>query len=299
MQPRLKDIEIIKPDVLVLGPGDYQCLLPLGVCLFLDNKKYLNNVNYYIGVDSGAILSLLLIVGFNPVEASIKMLNFNPLNQEFDPSNFIFKHGLVDQEYIIIFLNKIIRNKLGFIPNLKQLYNISKKEVTFVVSRIDSGVEYINYQNYPEMSCVTAAVMSYCKPMIFTKMRYNQVEYTGGILDDPYPLNYFNDDKRKILGIFASPKHHSKYKILQYVNSILNKPIMSIFNLVSQNAGDNCSSIFISSDKIDLLTNATSLDDKFQILYSGFKTGQKYYSDRYEIYENVEIDYTDQEDNFI
>jgi len=269
------------PEVLVLGPSDYQCLLQLGVCLYLDQQKYFSNINYYIGVDSGAILSLLLNIGLSPVEIGIELLKFNPLMQDFDFSNLYLKHGVLGQEEIIKFLNNIVKNKFGYVPNLQQLYNITKKELCLVASQINSDIKYVTYKSDPRLSCVNAAVLSYSRPLIFAKMKYLNHEYIGGMLDDPYPVNYFNDGKRQILGIFASPKHHSTNKLLEYLNDIILRPILNIFKLVSENSGENCNHIYISSDKIDLLYTAINLSDKYQIIFNGITSAEKYYLDKY------------------
>ena len=268
------------PEVLVLGPGDYQCLLQLGVCLYLDHREYLNNIHYYIGVDSGAILSLLLNIGLKPVEIVIELLKFEPLQQDFNPSNLIFKHGMLGQEDIIYFLNDIVKHKLGYVPTLEQLYNITRKEVCFVASQKNGEAKYVTYKNEPKLSCVNAAVMAYSKPLIFARIKFRNDEYIGGILDDPYPVNYYNDGNRRILGIFASPKYHSNNKLLEYLNDIVLRPILHIFKLVAENSGENCDHIYISSDKIDLLYSAVNLSDKYQIIYNGISSGEKFYIDK-------------------
>ena len=54
-----------KPDIIVLGPGGSKGYIQLGALLRLELDNLLSNVVQYVGCSVGAIISLLMVVGYS------------------------------------------------------------------------------------------------------------------------------------------------------------------------------------------------------------------------------------------
>lgn len=275
-------LNLDKPNVLVIGQGDYHCLMPLGICLFLHKRDYLCNIKYYVGSDAGAILTLLLSMGFTPTDVAINLIKFAPLTQDFNPTNIITNHGLLGSDYIIKYLcNIITEKKWARIPTLKQLYENTGNELCLIGYEIGKGKICMNYKTYPDMPCTIAATIAYIRPYIFCKIRYKGLDYMGGLISDPYPIEYYDDGKREILGIFTHNNYKNDGKALSYFSSMITAPIQTLYKHIVGESGGNCSHIEAVSDKIDIIGVPITKNERYEIINKGWKIAQGYYQNLY------------------
>ena len=55
-------------DTLILSGNSTNAIVTLGALQYLSDKDFLKTVKNYLGTSSGAILSLLLLIGYQPIE---------------------------------------------------------------------------------------------------------------------------------------------------------------------------------------------------------------------------------------
>lgn len=268
-----------KPDVLVLGPGDYRCLLQYGLCMYLIKRNYLDRVTKYAACDNGALLALLLNMDIPLSEIGNILVRFEPLNPDFNLSNFINYHGLLDGQHISKYISSIVQKKYGKILSLKQLFETTGKELTVVSYLINEhNTIYINHESFPNMSCVTAVLLSYMRPLMFSKIKYKDQLYTGGLIGDPYPIKYYDDGILNIVGIYARQAHGNGDNPMNYITTIIEAPINSVYKLMIDITGDNCKNIEIISNNVDILGVSITKNEKFKIINNGWMTGKNFYN---------------------
>jgi len=152
------------------------------------------------GVSVGALLSLLVVIGFSVhelVEFSISLLNESFVN--IDPL-ILLKGGLsVDNgDKLRAFLISLMEKK-GFsaLTTLSQLYIATRICLETVVTNLTTAsVIYINSENYPELPVITAVMASMSLPLIFPPVKgtNGHLWADGGIMEN-FPIRKYAYDK--------------------------------------------------------------------------------------------------------
>jgi predicted acylesterase/phospholipase RssA len=202
-------------ETLILSGGGIKGLSTLGCLQYLFDNKLIENENIknYIGTSIGSIICLLIIIGYIPIEIVVYLCTNNIL-ENFKPnsiSDIIHGNGLYNFDNVKTVCEKMILSKMSFIPTLKELKDIFDKEFIICTYNLTKHKrEYINYINYPNMSCLDAVRMSSNIPFIFNDFLYNENEYIDGGIIDNFPISVLNDKKfenKKAIGIYL---HYSK-----------------------------------------------------------------------------------------
>ena len=193
------------PRVLALGYGGEKGLLILAFLAAVGDSELLDYVDTYTGVSVGAIIALLIICGYSSREIigeSTRLDLFKNL-ASFDIQATLDKGGFISTEPIRQRLSQLIVDKFGSVPTLHGLYLSTGKSynaVTFDVTNMVSVI--MGPFNYPNVSCVDAAMFSMNIPFIFYRLVYEGKTYVDGALANPYPIDYFDDGHTDILGIY-------------------------------------------------------------------------------------------------
>jgi predicted acylesterase/phospholipase RssA len=138
--------------------------------------------------------------------------------------NLITNIGLVDNNKILNIFSSLIEKKLGFIPTLKELYEMTEKTLTIVSFNYTTFLlEYINYKTHPNLSCAVAATSSCLVPFLFTPIDINEQKYIDGGVAEPFPINYCKKNHTgKTLGIvILNPAEEDKYTLINYIMSLI------------------------------------------------------------------------------
>ena len=194
------------PDVLVLGPGGIKGTLQLGSLFVLQKEGFLNNIHTYAGVSVGAIISLLIIVGYT-IKEIIAITTDTDILQDIENFNILRasnNSGMISSDPIRRKLMSLVTNKIGLVPNLYQLYKDTSLSLVTVSHNITTDEpDYFDPFTRPNMSCVDAVMLSINIPIVFYRLVYDNNVYVDGALGNPYPINYFdNTGLYNILGIY-------------------------------------------------------------------------------------------------
>ena len=153
-------------DTLVISGGSNKGLLTLGAIQCALDNFIISKVENYIGTSSGSIISYMLCIGYTPVELLVYLCTnqiFESL-QEYNFINLAQGKGACSFNSLQEKLEKLTIEKIGFLPTLndiKQKYNKTLICVTY--NYTEKVSEYLSWENYPHLPCLTALRMS-CVP---------------------------------------------------------------------------------------------------------------------------------------
>ena len=198
------------PRVLVIGPGAIKGLKILGFLSPIEDSGLLEYVDTYCGVSVGSIISLLIVAGY-PIREIVKEAATFDIFRDMESisiTNIITNRGLISTEGVRNKLINLVIAKLGVVPTLHGLYmQTGKSLVTVTLNATDEKCVIMNPFTHPQISCVDAVLFSMNIPFIFYQLIYQGKTYVDGALANPYPVDYFDDEKTKILGIYIKTLH--------------------------------------------------------------------------------------------
>lgn len=272
------------PRVLVIGPGGVKGLKVLGFLAPLEDSGLLNFVDTYCGVSVGAIISLLIISGYQIRELISEGTNLD-LFKEIHNFNFqtsMENKGLLSNEPMKKHLSQLILDKFGNIPTLHNLYmRTGKAFITVTLNATDEECVMMTPFTHPSMSCVDATMFSMNIPFIFYQLIYKHKIYVDGALANPYPIDFFDDGKTNILGVYMKTIHkkdlHSEsLPISTYCLKIFHSLMDHRRNHIIQLSSNLCKHVCLECDNVDTTGSSLDIDEKVQMLVDGFNRGKKF-----------------------
>lgn len=207
---------------LVLCGNSTNAFISLGALQYLYEHGVLKSIKKYYATSSGTIISLLLIIGYSPLEiicvlcykkvfSTIGVLNL---------ANIFVGKTLSSFKPIHDFLDFLIIEKIGYIPTMVQLCDCFDVEFTLTTYNItDAKREYITSKTHPDILITCAIEMSCSFPLIFEPCSCNEKLYVDGGFVDNFPLSC-TDSRDICLGVYTlNPvsKHDGKEVIVDFI----------------------------------------------------------------------------------
>lgn len=278
-------------DTIVLAGGGTKGIIELGVLHYYYEKNACNDVKIYSGVSIGAVINLLLICGYTPLD----IFNYVSLQDAFfdrndlqSVKNIISELGLLSMENFQKKVEDLVREKLGEIPTLKELYDKTGKTLIVTVSNVTSmKPEYFSYKTHPFMDCVRVVIMSCNLPFIFKQISYGGNLYVDGGLQDNFPVEYTlnfvkelefkNESKTLAIVISGSDTSLSEKTFPGYVYRLIFMPINTITELRSKINDKDVTVINIKWDGPSITQISEVPENKQLEMFSlGFQETEKY-----------------------
>ena len=216
---------------IILSSGSSKGYVHLGALyyLFTIYPKLFNytSMKLFAGSSIGSVISLLLSIGMKPIEIYSKFVKINmEISIEKVPNTF----GMLKTD-IFSNIEKIMISKYGFIPTLKQLYDITGKIFICTAYNLSKHKgEYFDYLSFPDLSSIKAIEMSCNIPLLFGKMEYNGNLYIDGAFFDKCPIKYVYDtfgNGENTLSIIFNPISPSIKNLSDYIYQVLTIPLHS------------------------------------------------------------------------
>lgn len=256
----------MKYDTLILSGNSTNAVVTLGALQYLYDNGFVKNIKNYVGVSSGSILSTLLLIGYQPLELLTyvcvekifkKMIQFNISNM------LLLRKPLMTFEPIKDILELLIIDKMGFIPTMKLIEELSGKKIIFTTYNLtDDKKEYVTAGEYPDLSIVDAIRMSSTFPLIFEPFNYGDKLYLDGGLFNNFPIEYGeNLSKTKCLGIITN---NSQKKYSDEMSSI--DYILKLFQIFKDS---------VTHDKICRTSKCDVISLKFDNNFFKFESDNK------------------------
>lgn len=191
---------------LVLSGNSTNSVVSLGALQYIYEMEYLKDIQTYVAVSSGTIISVMLSIGYTPIEI-ISYICFEQAYKSM-PSFNLLKTLLTGQSSMNFSpirdrLTQMIKNQISCIPTLKELYIKTQKNVVFTVYNLTHHKrEYISHTTNPDLSVIDAIHMSCNFPIIFEPFEFENSLYIDGGLSDNFPIEFaVNEFESPTLGI--------------------------------------------------------------------------------------------------
>lgn len=293
------------PRVLVIGPGGTKGLKALGFLSPIEDYGLLQYADTYCGVSVGAIISLLIVAGYQirEIVGEVATLDIFKDMETLTVKSIIDHRGFLSNEPVRKRLTQLLLNKFGIVPTLRGLYmQTGKAYIAVTLNATDEECEMMGPFTHPNVSCVDATMFSMNIPFVFYQLIYQGKTYVDGALANPYPVDYFDDGNTNILGIYMKTTHNKpvtptlistidqRNPILQRIEEPLNtslpigaysfKIVHSLMDQrryhIIQQASSCCKHICLETQTLDIVGYGITKEDKAHMLVEGFNEGKAF-----------------------
>jgi len=266
--------------ILVLSGGGVKGLAHLGALHVLCEHNIFYNINTYAGSSIGGLISALLIIGYLPKELYdfFNGINLKKL-ESLELSNLLNLFGLDDGKKMELVIKKlIIAKNIDPYITLSDLYKMTNK--TLIITTVclnDKKVYYFSHMTKPELPLIIALRMTISIPIYFVPVKYqNQLFIDGGCLDN-YPIQLFDNQLEKVIGINLS---EVKDKIDNFDN--IENYLLNVIDCLIQGITSNSTrgyekyTIPVKVDNISVINFSIDHTIKEKLFNDGYKVMLEY-----------------------
>lgn len=244
------------------------------------------NVKVMIGTSAGFILCVCEILGLDEMQIcdlccgiEIDQMIMKAM-LDFDIVSFVEKKYICDNKQLLAKCDQLfIDFNNGEIPTLLDVYNKYHKELVCVTYNLtQSKVEYLNYENAPDLLITHAMTMTACLPIIFSPFEYKGCLYVDGGIVSNYSIEHvqFYPDKHFLSFYLEDNIDFETDSFLQYVGKFLWKIVCKDRQKAENNKLSNVQCVKIPIDR--KTNNSVIKIQKYQYL-ENFWNGYKYIQD--------------------
>ena len=271
-------------DTLVLSGGSIKGLITLGALQYCYDNNMLQNVKTYIGTSSGSMCCYLLAIGYTPIEIMVYICT-NQILEKISNLNLV---GLLQGNGACSFtpvhehLEKMTIQKIGFLPTLNDIKEKFDKTLVFATHNLTQNMtEYLSWENYPHIPCLTAIRMSANLPFIFEMFRYGHSLYIDGGISDNLPIEISENYGEKICAIYLNNHVRqidlsTEIGLLNYLYTLLFISMNKILELKKKIVSDKVTFIEIEDNTkvsaVDFNLNTSTRMDMFSHGYTSVVT---------------------------
>ncbi len=241
-----RDVEIWKPQVLILPPGGEKGFLELGALSYFEEVNLIDDVHTVVGCSVGSIIGLLLVAGYTSVEILSEAVDTNLFHDidSINLSDIKDNFGLLSNTNVKNKLEILLRKKFGLVPTLNQLYAFTGIRFCVTTFNLSQGKPvYLTAESEPDLSCVDAVMLSSNIPFLFHRLKYKGSTYIDGAFGNPYPVDVYDDGNNNILGMYICsdderiPKDGGNW---WYINMVIHSPMHEIRRLIKERSSQKC-----------------------------------------------------------
>lgn len=290
-----------KPEICVLGPGGMKGFLIIGALIKLFKTGYLDEVHTFIGCSVGVIISALLASGYKPEEIAEDALQVDIFHDSIELTLSDFKNnvGIISNRDIKKLLSDKIIARFGKIVTLKELYDITGITLVSVTLNLTTDTtEYLSWETEPNISVVDAALLSINIPLLFYKLEYKGNIYIDGAFGNPYPVDYLDNGKRKILGISITSRVPNTIDPvatdnMRYIYKVAHASITQLKKKIDASCSSQCRHLTLHSPCMDTTGISFTHDTKLRLLTIGYESAKRF------LFSTSEISIITEEDKYI
>lgn len=184
-------------DAIVIGGGGLKGLAFLGAIQFFAENDLFKNVKTFAGTSAGALICLLLVLGYSPTEQlqmnlETSFLKMKPLNEILSSSS------LLDFSLLIQKLDEVCRNKMNKSPTFQELFEYSGKSLRVVAFNVSKNSQHLfSEKETPDVLVVDAVRFSCSLPLVFEPQisDWGDLFFDGGLINN-LPVDVVLDSDR-------------------------------------------------------------------------------------------------------
>ncbi|NEW06891.1 patatin-like phospholipase family protein [Paenibacillus sp. SYP-B3998] len=209
---------------LVFEGGGVKGIAYIGALEVLDEEGILSNITRVGGTSAGAIISVLVGLGYSTKEIRdiVSNLDFRTFLDEswglvFETERLIHQFGWYKGDYFRQWIADLVKNKTGNseatfkdVDDLKKERNL--RDLYFIGTNLSTRYEEVfSFEHTPRMCIADAVRISMSIPLFFAAKRSDRgdVYVDGGVLDN-YPVKLF-DRKKYVDQYFLIPDYYEKH----------------------------------------------------------------------------------------
>jgi|688.fasta_scaffold07294_13 predicted acylesterase/phospholipase RssA len=264
-------------DTLVLAGGSTKSLVTLGALQYVYDNYLHRNIKYYIGTSSGAMICYLLIIGYTPIEIIVYICTEQLLEkmQNFNVFSLVQGRGACSFNVIQEQIEKMTILKIGYLPTLKDIKtNFNKELICTTYNLSESKTVFLNYQDYPNLPCITAIRMTANLPLIFENYKYGNGFYIDGGVSDNFPIDYADLIGNKILGINIIQQikeYEPNMNTLEFIYKVMFIPIQQSIAHKLSKVSSKCKIVQLQYDKLKFFDFNVRSQMKMEMFSSGYQ----------------------------
>jgi predicted acylesterase/phospholipase RssA len=270
-------------DGIVLSGGGIKGIAELGALhYYRENNLYdPSKIKEYAGTSVGAINSLLLVCGYEPIEIFQEiyiMTSFFDTKDINDIWAIVKKMGIMPTSTLSDKVSSLVEKKIGTIPTLKQLETMTGKTLYASGVNITKMMEETySSKSHPDLNCLDLVKFTCNLPLIFERLEYDSSCIVDGGFINNFPYDYFSQNVNKILGIvvFGNDFSRSEHSFLGYIYRLLTLPFNQLTKLRCEMAPDNIDIVEINcGNKTSLFQFQMDFDQKMDMFMLGYHSAK-------------------------
>lgn len=216
--------------ILVLSGGGTKGVALLGACAALHDRGILPGIDTFVGTSIGAVISLLLIIGYSPnnIFNFVKIFDFKKL-KHISLSCLLENYGLSNGDTIMHTIEKfVVGRNLNSNITFNELFDITRKKIIITATNVNRvKLEYFSASSHGHMPVLLAIKMAIAVPFLFSPVSYDGMMYVDGGCIENFSVRHFSNEKDRLIGIYID----GDYKVDMHVNTLSDYAI-SIINSV-------------------------------------------------------------------
>ena len=239
---------------LVISGGSVRSIAVIGCLQYLFQELgggyALDSIVNVVGTSAGAIIALMLVLGYRPMEMKMAMKDmllvkgYHKLGFDDLLELRVFESFGMDSGQAVQALIEDLMNNKGYDPSMTfvDLAKKTGKNLVICVSNLTQQMsEYKCVDETPNMPVSTAIRMSVSLPILFAPVRYDDDIFVDGALYESLPLGYiaskFKDSLRDTLAIRTGPPvGGNQSKKMDNIISYFNVMISSLLHKANEGA---------------------------------------------------------------
>tara|TARA_Y100000389_G_scaffold158120_1_gene159451 strand:+ start:590 stop:1495 length:906 start_codon:yes stop_codon:yes gene_type:complete len=267
----------MKIDTLVLSGGSTKVPAYIGCFRALKEFNIINDnldgIKHIISCSVGMLYALLILlkVSKQVIESFTKRFCFSELLDidNLNINNLIFELGLFDNCKVGTVISTILREIYSKeTMTLQELYDLTNIKLTAkVVNHTKACIEYMSYENEPNLSITTLLLMTTAIPLFFKPIKYRDCLYVDGGTAGGFATEIAGDN---YIGIhLKGPWKSVKKKTILDDIPIIDYFISGLAISVSDDAEPDSKKIVIPSN-IHFTNFKLTLDEKQTLIDDGY-----------------------------
>lgn len=260
---------------LVLSGGGLNGIAYICLVNILEKKDILKKINKFAGTSIGSIFIFLISIKVDL--SSIYNLFIYKFKYIFNIKiNNILNGSLINPKIFEEILREILNNKLNkkYITFLEH-YNLTKKELNIICTDLYNGTEKLfNINNTPDIDVIDTIIASSTIPIFSRSVKINDNYYIDGSLKNLFPINIFENELDKTIGVFISYSDNYKEKNVSTIIKAMMRACME------QNLPDNITNKLLYYIKLPPILTTLSIN-------TSIKDKKKAYDLYYKLIESV------------
>lgn len=275
-------------DTLVLSGGSIKGFVTLGGLQYVYENYYLKSIKTYIGTSVGSMLCYLLCIGYTPLEILVYLSTHSDVFEKLQNLDVVSMYnGLGATSFLIIqdLLEKMTISKIGRLITLKDLYEqFGKMLICTTYNDTESSIEYLSYENKPNLPCLIAIRMSSNLPEVFEDFTYEGNRYIDGGIGDNFPIQLGEQKGERVLGFLVTKKNKARTtEDEHFLERVYRRAFIAISQSIEykiSQVSSKCTIIRFGYPSVKFFNFNISATDRMNMFSHGYQTTKEYFEER-------------------